>query len=442
MTGGLEVVALPTAHRFGPGDDVAGALLGAVHEAGVALVDGDIVCIASKVVALAEDRLVPLPPGDPLQARRALAREHAARVVADAPWVLITQSTHGFVAANDGIDASNVPDGMALLLPEDPDASASVIRDAVRDRAGVDVGVLVTDTFGRPWRTGQTDVALGAAGVDVLRDERGGTDLDGRSLDVTVAAVADEVAGVADLVRGKADAAPFVLVRGLHAGGDTTARGQDLVRPAEEDLFRWGGALAVTRGITARRTVRAFADRAVPDDVLADAVRAAVTAPAPHHTRPWRYLRLTDAARRRLLTAMASRWRQDLAADGTARDVIERRIARSDAVLGAAPELLAPFVSLDGAHAYPDERRTAAERDMFLLAGGAALGSLQVALAAHGVGAAWISSTLFCPDTVRATLDLPADWLPLGLLAVGWPSDDHAPRPRPPIDATDFLDSR
>lgn len=442
MTARVEVVALPTAHRFGRGDDVAGRLLDATQETGLELADGDVVCVASKVVALAEDRQVPLPPGDPLAARRELAREHADRVVADAPWVLITQHAQGFVAANDGIDASNVAEGMALLLPEDPDASAAAIRDAIRRRAGVDIGVLVTDTFGRPWRIGQTDVALGSAGVEVLRDERGGTDLDGRPLDVTVAAVADEIAGAADLVRGKADGAPFVLVRGLGAGGDTAARGHDLVRPADEDLFRWGGALAVTRGIAARRTVRSFADRPVPEDVLADAVRAAVTAPAPHHTRPWRYLRLTDATRRQLLDAMATRWREDLEADGTPSDVIDRRVARSDAVLATAPELLAPFVSIDGAHAYPDDRRTTAERDMFLLTGGAALGSLQVALAAHGVGAAWISSTLFCPDTVRQSLDLPGDWLPLGLLAVGWPSTDHAPRPRPAIDLTDFLQPR
>lgn len=439
MTARVEVVGLPTAHRFDAGDDVAAVLLTAVEEAGLALADGDVVTIASKVVALAEGRLVRLPEGDPREARRALARAEAARVVADSPWVTITQTTHGFVAANDGIDASNVPDGMALLLPSDPDASAAGVRDAVRRRAGVDVGVLVTDTFGRPWRMGQTDVALGAAGVEVLRDERGGTDLDGRPLEVTVAAVADELAGAADLVRGKADGTPFVLVRGL-AVADEVARGRDLVRVADEDLFRWGGATAVTRGIAARRTVRDFAPDPVPDTVLADAVRAAVTAPAPHHTRPWRYLRLTAATRTRLLDAMADRWRADLASDGTPMDVVERRIARSDEILRTAPALLAPFVTLDGAHDYADHQRQAAERDMFMLTGGAALGSLQVALAAHGVGAAWISSSLFCPDTVRATLELPADWQPLGLLAVGWPAADHQPRPRPAVDVGAFLE--
>ncbi len=440
MTAPLQVLALPTPHRFSAGDDVAGVLLEAVASAGMALADGDVVAVASKVVALAEDRLVALPAGDPQDARRALARSRAAQVVADAPWVTITRSTLGHVAANDGIDASNVPTGHALLLPEDPDASAARIREAIRDRAGVEVGVLVTDTFGRPWRMGQTDVALGAAGVAVLRDERGGTDLDGRPLEVTVAAVADELAGAADLVRGKADGTPFVLLRGPDLVGAGT--GQDLVRPADEDLFRWGGASAVTEGIAARRTVRAFADRPVPDEVVEAAVRAAVTAPAPHHTRPWRILRLTSDTRHRLLADMAAQWRADLAADGTPDEVVDRRVARSDAVLAGAAELLAPFVTLDGAHRYPDDRRATAERDMFLLTGGAALGNLQVALAAHGVGAAWISSTIFCPDTVRRSLGLPDDWLPLGLLAVGWPAPDLELRPRPPVDLAGILEQR
>lgn len=435
----LEVIALPTSRRVEAGEDLADVVLDAAASARTTLRDGDVVCVASKVVARAEDRLVPLPDGDPFEARRTLARQEAARVVADAPWVLVTETAHGFVAANGGIDASNVPEGQALLLPEDPDASAAALREELRRRTGADVGVVVTDTFGRPWRTGQTDVALGASGVTVLRDERGGNDLDGRPLDVTLAAVADEVAGAADLVRTKGSGAPFVLVRGLDRGEGTAA---DLVRPAEEDLFRFGGALAVTEGIAARRTVRAFDDRPVPDEALAAAVRAAVTAPAPHHTRPWRFLRLADGTRDALLDAMAERWRADLAADGTAPEVVERRIARSDAILRTAPELLAPFVSLDGAHAYPDERRQTAERDMFLLTGGAALGGLQVALAAHGIGAAWISSTLFCPDTVRTALDLPDEWLPLGMVAVGWPAPDFAPRPRPPVDLDGLLQRR
>jgi coenzyme F420-0:L-glutamate ligase / coenzyme F420-1:gamma-L-glutamate ligase len=434
----VEVVGLPTAHRFGPGDDLAGTLLAAADAAGTPLRDGDVVCVASKVVSLVEGATVALPDGDdPTAARRALAREQAARVVADTPWVLITQTPHGFVCANGGIDASNVDDGLALLLPADPDASAGRLRADLAERAGVDVGVVVTDTFGRPWRLGQTDVALGVAGTAATRDERGGHDLQGRPLEVTEAAVADEIAGAADLVRTKDSGTPFVLLRGLPRGEPGT--GADLVRDAATDVFRTGGPTAVEAAVDARRTVRRFdRDRPVPDHVLTAAVHAAATAPAPHHTRPWRFVRLSAATRTHLLDAMAARWRADLTGDGLPAERIERRIARSDAVLREAPVLLAAFVVLDGAHTYPDGRRRTAERDLFLLSGGAALQNLQVVLAGHGVGAAWISSTAFCAPTVRATLDLDDRWEPLGMLAVGFPAGPP-PGDRPPVAVTDLL---
>lgn len=439
----VEVVPLPTPHRFAAGDDLVAALLSACEHAGVSLRDGDVVCVASKVVSLVEDATEPMASDlDVRTGRQQVARRLAAEVVADAPWVLITRTQQGFVAANGGLDASNVSspdaDGPVLLrLPDDPDASARRLRDGVATAAGAEIGVVVTDTFGRPWRTGQTEVALGVAGTPALRDERGGTDLDGRPLEVTVAAVADEIAAAADLVRTKGSGTPFVLLRGVSGGAAGT--GQDLVRPPHEDLFRHGGPTATLAAVTARRTVRRFADTPVPAPVLHAAVAAAATAPAPHHTRPWRFLRLTDVTRARLLDAMAARWREDLGADDLPQERIEARIARSDAVLRVAPELLIPFVTLDGAHRYPDDRRRGAERDLFVLSGGAALQNLQIALAGHGFGAAWISSTVFCPDTVRSTLDLPGTWQPLGAVAVGAPHPALTLRDRPTPNITELL---
>ncbi len=442
----FEVVPLPTGAEVVEGADVAALLADAVADAGLALADGDVVCVASKVVAKAEgawiDLLLPADagPDDLRRARRAAARERAARVVADTPWVLVTQTHHGYVCANGGIDASNVPDGRGLDLPSDPDAAASLLRRRLRDLAGADVGVVVTDTFGRPWREGQVDVALGVAGIAAVRDERGGADRLGKPLEVTVVALADQLAAAADLARSKADGTPFVLVRGLGDAVAGNGRGADLVRDAATDLFRHGGPDAVEQGVAARRTVRAFADEPVPADALRRAVAAAGTAAAPHHTRPWRFVRLRPATRARLLDAMADRWRADLRGDGLDPERIERRIARSDAILRTAPELLAAFVVLDGAHAYPDADRSVAERDMFLLSGGAALSNLQVVLAAHRLGSAWISSTLFCAPVVRAELELDDDWHPLGMVAVGRPA--QAPPPRAPLDPSQLLEER
>ena len=451
MTDPIALHPLPTPHRFGPGEDLVAPLLAALSAAGLTLEDGDVLCVASKAIALTEGALIDdagpdLADGaDERAVVRALARARASEIVAEAPWVTVTRTHHGFVAANGGIDRSNVLGGGWLDLPADPDASAAALRSALAASTGRDVAVIVTDTFGRPWRLGQTDVALGAAGLAVLRDERGTTDLDGRTLGVTVAAVGDEIAGAAELVRSKASATPFVLVRGLArltvAGGADPGRAADLVRPLDEDLFRRGATESVIEGLIARRTVRAFdPHRPVPAPLIAEAVGAATTAPAPHHTRPWRIVRLTGPTRTRMLDAMAEAWRSDLRGDGLADDAIDVRVARSDALHRGAPELLALFVDLSDSHDYPDERRRRAERDLFVLAGGAAIEALLVALAARGLGAAWTSSTVFCASTVQQALDVPATWEPIGTVAVGWPASPVLPRPTP--DTSGVLEER
>lgn len=249
----VTILALPTLGLVEAGDDLGHALVAALDHWGGELRDGDVVAVASKVVALAEGAVIEADPrtddvdGD--DPRRALARSQADRIVADAPRALVVATRHGFVCANAGIDASNVADGL-LLLPVDPDASAAALRAHVAAVLGVDVAVVITDTFGRPWRMGQVDVALGIAGMAALRDERGTRDLHGRHLDVTVAAVGDAVAAAADLVRTKSSGMPFVLLRGLEAGG--TGTGRDLVRPLDEDLFPAGGPTLFDHAVTAR----------------------------------------------------------------------------------------------------------------------------------------------------------------------------------------------
>ena len=234
----LPVTGLP---EITAGQDLAVLLTGAVD-----LADGDVVVVSQKIVSKAEGAVVPAPPDVPLeQARTQLAREHANRVVADTAGVLIVRTAHGFVCANAGIDASNAAPGRLVLLPEDPDASAGRIRRGIADIAGIDVAVVVTDTFGRAWRTGQTDVAIGVAGIACIRDERTGVDRAGRPLEVTEIAVVDEVSAAADLARRKADGVPAVIVRGLDWDRDEDAAATQLVRTPAADLFPRGrGMLA------------------------------------------------------------------------------------------------------------------------------------------------------------------------------------------------------
>uniref|UniRef100_UPI00066EF308 coenzyme F420-0:L-glutamate ligase n=1 Tax=Streptomyces sp. SBT349 TaxID=1580539 RepID=UPI00066EF308 len=412
-----RVWALPGIPEVKPGDELAKLIAQAATAPALpGLADGDVLVVTSKIVSKAEGRT------RRADSREAAIDEETVRVVARRGQARIVESRHGFVMAAAGVDASNTPPGTVLLLPEDPDASAERIRRGLRELLSVDVGVVVTDTFGRPWREGQTDVAIGAAGVEVLDDLRGTTDPHGNALGVTVTAVADELAGAGELVKGKTDGLPVAVVRGLAHRVDTSASAsaRDLIRPAANDMFRLGTSEAVREAVALRRTVREFTDAPVDPEAVRRAVAAAVTAPAPHHTTPWRFVLLESASSRtRLLDAMREAWIADLRRDGKTEESIARRVRRGE-VLRAAPCLVVPCLVAEGAHAYPDARRAAAEREMFVVAMGAGVQNLLVALAGEGLGSAWVSSTMFCRDAVRAELGLPGSWDPMGTVAIGY----------------------
>jgi coenzyme F420-0:L-glutamate ligase / coenzyme F420-1:gamma-L-glutamate ligase len=236
----LPVEGLP---EIGEGDDLA-ALIAQRAE----LADGDVLVVAQKVVSKAEGRVVRLDEVEPSEQARELAGtgdprqlevilRESVRFVRVRPPLVIAETRHGFVCASAGVDASNAPEpGSVVLLPEDPDASAARIRERLRELTGADIGVIVSDSFGRPWRQGTTDVAIGLAGVKPLLDLKGVRDPTGYELHATVIAVADELAGAAELVLGKTDRVPAAVIRGVDALGEGSAR--DLVMPPERDLFR------------------------------------------------------------------------------------------------------------------------------------------------------------------------------------------------------------
>lgn len=240
----MQVWAVEGLPEIQPGDDLA-QLIG---DAAGDLEDGDILAVTSKIVSKAEGRIVRADD------REAAITAEAVRVVATRGSTRIVQNAWGQVMAAAGVDASNTADGTVLLLPENPDASAHALCDALRRRLGVRIGVVITDTFGRPWREGQTDVAIGAAGMRVLDDLRGTRDAAGHELAVTQPAVGDEIAAAADLVKGKANGTPVAVLRGLgrYVTDDLDPAGaQPLIRDAAHDMFRVGSDEAWNEGYRA-----------------------------------------------------------------------------------------------------------------------------------------------------------------------------------------------
>jgi coenzyme F420-0:L-glutamate ligase/coenzyme F420-1:gamma-L-glutamate ligase len=233
----IEIVPLPGLPEIRPGVRLAPLLVEAAIAAGRPLHAGDCLVVTQKIVSKAEDRLVPLDPSDP-GARRRLVEAESVRILRRRGDLIISETRHGFVCANAGVDLSNVDDGWATLLPVDGDRSARRIRDGIRAASGVEVAVVISDTFGRPWRHGLVDVTIGVAGLAAVVDLRGSEDDRGRELQVTAVAIADEVASAAELVMGKARGIPAALVRGLDPAWLRDSSVAELIRPPGDDLFR------------------------------------------------------------------------------------------------------------------------------------------------------------------------------------------------------------
>ncbi|MGH1493889.1 MAG: coenzyme F420-0:L-glutamate ligase [Acidimicrobiales bacterium] len=238
----MQVIPVPGLPEVRPGDDLAGLIIEACRNIqgpdSSGLMDNDVLVVSQKVISKAENQLVKVDPDDP-QSHKPLVVQESVRIVRRRGDLIISETKHGFVCASAGIDRSNVEPDIAALLPEDSDRSARRLRDAIKGREGVDVAIIVADTFGRPWRRGLTDIAIGCAGIKPILDLRGTEDAVGRELQVTEVCVVDELAGAAELVRGKSTGIAVAMIRGANPEWfGTGSVAEEIVRDPSEDLFR------------------------------------------------------------------------------------------------------------------------------------------------------------------------------------------------------------
>jgi coenzyme F420-0:L-glutamate ligase/coenzyme F420-1:gamma-L-glutamate ligase len=355
----------------------------------VALQDDDVVVVTQKVVSKAEGRVVREAP---VGKAGWVARE-ARRIVARRGDLVVAETRHGFVCANAGVDASNVADGYLTLLPIDPDASAEAIRTALSTSTGARIAVVITDTFGRPWRQGLVNVAIGCAGLPALVDLRGTKDGVGRVLEATVEALADEVAAASGLVMGKADGIPSAIVRGLRFEGRALPAGA-LVRPPEEDLFRESAMQA----LVSWSEDGAFGPGDVAPDLVQEALLAAGSALGTGDDRSWVLVEAARGPRREALV-------------GTAEGEAAKVIATAPVVVVM---FAGPPVATAGAY-----DQTHGGRDEVLLSAGAAMQNVVLAFHALGLVSCWIPPTRFATSAAAAGLGMVPGGELLGAIAAG-----------------------
>ena len=361
------------------------------------------------------------------------------RVLATRGDLVIAETRHGFVCANAWGRRVQRGRGSLALLPDDPDASARSLRMRLGDLLDVaDLAVVITDTFGRAWRTGVVNVAIGCAGLPAIVDLRGRVDDRGRTLEATVVALADEVASASGLVMAKDARVPVAIVRGVDRLDAPTGSAGEIVRPPGDDLFR----SSPLQALHDRRTIRAFGLGEVSREAIEAAIEAACTAPAPHHTRPWQFTVLVSPVARRTTSVP---WRKPgertWAAMGPGRrDRTPSRGQRCRARERSGADR--PLAHVRRGPHLRGRRAGGRGAEMFLLSGGAAIQNLLLGASAQGLASCWISSSIFCREEARAALGMDDRWHALGTVACG-PMPEAGPAgPRPPIDVGDIASGR
>ncbi|TFG00502.1 MAG: coenzyme F420-0:L-glutamate ligase [Promethearchaeota archaeon] len=455
MSEDVKIIGLKNIPFIKKGDNIAQLIVEGCKKQNISLKDKDIILIAqtiitkslgrikhlenikpsqkafkihNKVKPLAEQKKIPVKSPELIQAiidesKKVLKTEH----------VIITETKQGFICANAGIDKSNIEGTSNIgLLPKNPDLEAKKIREHLYSLTNKRIGIIITDSFGRPFRNGAVGVALGVSGISPIKDKRGDQDLFGKTLESTIIGQADNLACAAQLIMGEAnEGIPVVILRGYNYKFNKKANISSILRNAESDIFREETAQKIDKMLRARRSYKLnFSNQDVKEETIEKCVKLARWAPSAHNSQPWRYTILKKGLiRNNLINSMNEKLRTDLENDGRAEDYIRKKIDKTRTQFLNSPILILLSLDTSDLEKYTDEVRNQNEFILGVQSISASATYFLLALENEGLKACWYCAPLFSRDIVKDILGLPDSFIPMAFFTVGYPEKGEIKAP-------------
>jgi coenzyme F420-0:L-glutamate ligase/coenzyme F420-1:gamma-L-glutamate ligase len=455
MRKNVKIIGLKNIPFIRKGDNIAQLILDACRKDNISLKEKDIILIAQtiitkslgrtkslkaikpsqrayeiykKVKPLAEAKNIPVKSPELIQAildesKRVLRAEH----------VIITETHQGFICANAGIDKSNIEGEHNIgLLPKSPDQVATKIRKEITSVTGKEIGVILTDSFGRPFRNGAVGVALGISGISPTKDQRGEKDLYGRELQSTIIGQADNLASAAQLLMGESnEGIPIAIIRGYDFSFDNEATISSILRSPESDIFRTASKEVFIKTLKDRRSYKlTFSQQEVERDTIKRCIRLARWAPSAHNSQPWRYIILEKGTlREKLINRMNEKLKSDLKEDGKGESYIKKKINKTRGQFLESPLLLLLCLEKEDLEIYPDEKRNQNEFILGVQSISTSATYLLLALENEGLAACWYCAPLFAKGIVKEVLQLPPTLVPMAFFTVGYPKESKIKPP-------------
>jgi len=461
----IEIIGLESLPLIKPGDDIPGMILEALKQENISLKSGDVLLIAQTIISKSTNVIRDLRDIKPSKKAMSIYEEMSKKTVSkglpekspeliecilneskkivQSEHVLITETKHGFVCANAGIDKSNVEgDFKVTLLPVNSDIEAERIRKQIEDLLNIKIAVIITDSFGRPFRNGAIGAAIGISGMEPLLDKRGAKDLYGYQLQTTIIAQADNLASAAQLVMGETnEGIPAVVIRGYRFSYAEKTSIKSILRSEEDDLFNKDEYLLnIEKFLKSRRSYKAkFSEKEVSQILVKKCIEFARWAPSAHNSQPWRYMILEKNEKRTdLIKEMNAKLKKDLESDSKSPEFIANKINKTKMNFFESPYLILICLDINDLEIYNDVNRSQKEELMGIQSVSSSITYFLLALHSQKLAACWYCAPLFSSEIVKETLHLPASYVPLAFVTVGYPEREQKSPPRKHIDEIIF----